>query len=446
MSPHAETIRLRLSRGPLPARQLAEKIGISQPTVSRALAELGDEVVRIGAARSIHYALRDTMRGLPDIPVYRIDAAGRVHRLGVLVPVRLQGFVTRREDGAVLYSEDLPWWLADMRPQGYLGRALARRHAAELELPERLADWTAAHALRALLAYGHDVVGDLLLGDAARDRFIAGPVAGPISLDEKAEAYVRLSQEAVRGEVPGSSAGGEQPKFAAYAMTPGGARHVLVKFSEPEPGPVTERWRDLLLAEHLALETLGEAGVLAARTRILDSQGQRFLEVERFDRIGALGRRGVFSLTALDAEFVGEGRGGWPSIAQRLAGENVIRREAAADACLLWAFGTLIGNSDMHGGNLSFMAGDERPYGIAPAYDMTPMAFQPRASGGLPDALPAANVQAGVPNDAWRRALVLAQAFLARLRAADFSRGFQPCLAALAGHLATAGASIGRLG
>ena len=62
MSGHAQSIRLRLSQGPLPGRQLFEKIGISQPTGSRALQALGCEIVRIGAGRAIRYALRDGLR------------------------------------------------------------------------------------------------------------------------------------------------------------------------------------------------------------------------------------------------------------------------------------------------------------------------------------------------------------------------------------------------
>ena len=65
MPSHIETIRLHLAGGPQSARSLIEVLGVSQPTVSRALAELGDEVVRIGAARSIQYALRDSQRTLP---------------------------------------------------------------------------------------------------------------------------------------------------------------------------------------------------------------------------------------------------------------------------------------------------------------------------------------------------------------------------------------------
>jgi hypothetical protein len=175
MPSHADTIRSRLSAGPLSARQLVETMGISQPTISRALTGLGGDVLRIGTAQSIHYALRDTLRGLPDIPVYRVDAEGRIGQLGTLIPVRPEGFVMCREDGVTLHSDGLPWWLFDMRPQGYLGRAYAARHGAELGLPDRLTDWTDTHAMRALLVHGHDVVGNLLLGATARDRFLAAP-------------------------------------------------------------------------------------------------------------------------------------------------------------------------------------------------------------------------------------------------------------------------------
>ncbi|MGB0127153.1 MAG: type II toxin-antitoxin system HipA family toxin YjjJ, partial [Rhodocyclaceae bacterium] len=356
MSRYADAIRTHLAGGPLPARQLTEKIGISQPTLSRAQAELGDEILRIGAARSIQYALRDTARGLPEIPVYRVDAEGRIRQLGTLTPARPEGFVMQQMDGVSLHSEGLPWWLFDMRPQGYLGRAYAARYGAELGLPARLADWTDTHVLRALLAHGHDQVGNLLLGDAARNRFLAAPVPEPIEEEQKPEEYARLAQVAARGEIPGSSAGGEQPKFTAWAMTPEGPRQMIVKFSEAEASPVSERWHDLLLAEHLALETLREAGVPAGRSHVVDHGGQRFLEVERFDRIGSLGRRGLFSLAALDAEFVGAGSVDWPTIARRLAMGAHINTEAAAGAEFLWAFGVLIGNTDMHNGNLSFVA------------------------------------------------------------------------------------------
>lgn len=142
MSRHADAIRLQLAKAPLPGRQLFELIGVSQPTGSRALRALGSEIVRLGAARSIQYALRDNARGLPDILVHRIDAEGQIRRLGTLIPVRPEGFVMLQDNGVALHSDGLPWWLFDMRPQGYLGRAYAARHGAALGLPERLNDWT----------------------------------------------------------------------------------------------------------------------------------------------------------------------------------------------------------------------------------------------------------------------------------------------------------------
>lgn len=208
-----------------------------------------------------------------------------------------------QSDGKTLHSDSLPWWLDDMRPQGYLGRNYAARQAALLGLPSQLNEWNDSHALRALLVDGFDAVGNLLLGERAREAFLSAPVGNPISQNDKAEAYIQLTEHAARGEVPGSSAGGEQPKFVSYAHTPNGSQHVIVKFTLPESNPVTERWGDLLLAEHLALETLNAEGISAVRTRIMDFGSQRFLEVERFDRAGELGRRGLFSMKALDAEL-----------------------------------------------------------------------------------------------------------------------------------------------
>ena len=120
MPSHLEALRSHLVRGPQSAAQLSDQLGVSQPTVSRALSGLGQELVRVGAARSARYALRDAERGLPDISVYRVDTQGVIHMLGTLVPVRSQGFVMREAGGATHHTDGLPWWLFDMRPQGYL--------------------------------------------------------------------------------------------------------------------------------------------------------------------------------------------------------------------------------------------------------------------------------------------------------------------------------------
>jgi serine/threonine protein kinase HipA of HipAB toxin-antitoxin module/DNA-binding transcriptional ArsR family regulator len=447
MTNYSESIRRQLSGRPFSARQLAEYMGVSQPTISRALTELGNEIIRFGAARSIQYALRDVLRKLPDIPIYRVDVDGRIKLLGTLIPVRPEGFVMRQEDEVALHSDSLPWWLLDMFPQGFLGRAYAARHSVELGLPSRLADWNDTHALMGLLAHGYDMVGNLLVGENARDRFLAAPTQTPLAGSQKNDGYVRLAMEAARGEMPGSSAGGEQPKFTTYAFTPHGPRHVIVKFSEPEESLVSERWRDLLLAEHLALETLRAANFPAASTHIIDYEGHRFLEIERFDRVGIQGRRALFSLTSLDAEFAGSGTGDWPSIVKILSKGAHVHQGAMDGANLLWAYGTLIGNSDMHNGNLSFVSEHGRPYNLAPAYDMTPMSFSPRSGGGLRDMITEATIHSSVPNETWQHAEDLARFFLARIEAEDrFSRRFEPCIVALRQHIELASVKIKKLG
>ena len=434
MPRHSDTIRLLLGQGPIASRQIVENTGISQPTVSRALAALGDEVVRIGSGRSIRYTLRDTARGFASAPIFRVSDEGQIRALGALVPVRPNGFVMVQADGVTLHSDGLPWWLFDMRPQGYLGRAYASTYAAGLGLPANPEHWGDTEVVRALLAHGHDAIGNLLIGELARDRFIGMPAPTPV---DRLADYPVLARAAASGEVPGSSAGGEQPKFCAYSAR----GHVLVKFSAPDDNPVCERWRDLLLAEHLALSVLG------VETEVFDFGGQRFLEVPRFDRIGQLGRIGVFSLRALDAEFVGDVSAPWPSLVSRLVTDGHVHADAVAGSALLWAFGTLIGNADMHAGNLSFVSRHGRPYQLAPAYDVLPMGFAPRSGGAIVDTLPPASLPVSVDGETWRKALHLAEMFFALVSDCDgFSSRFSPCIEAMRRHIDEAAPRIARLG
>jgi hypothetical protein len=434
---HAERIRRLLVQGPVYSRQLIDLLGVSQPTFSRAIAGMGAEIVRIGAARSIQYALRDATRGVADVPVYRVSAEGQIGQLGRLVPVRPNGFVMFQADGTSIHFEALPWWIQDMRPVGFLGRAFGMSFAAELGLPADITEWTDAHVLRALIHHGDNLVGNLLLGDIARAHFIQAPPPTPVAVED----YPALAEAAERGEVAGSSAGGEQPKFVAY-----NGRHVLVKFTAESDNAVAGRWRDLLLAEHLAGRVLSASGLPAAESRILDIGPRRFLEVERFDRVGPLGRRAVHSLASLDAEFVGDALSPWPELVARLATAGIVSSEAAEATAVIYAFGALTGNTDMHNGNLSFVSEHGRPYRIAPAYDMLPMAFRPGSGGQLPDSLNPANLQSCVPPAAWRRASVLAEAYLDTMRGdGRFTTGWVPCLAALGRHVEDARQRIGRL-
>lgn len=307
--------------------------------------------------------------------------------------------------------------------------------------------WNDSDCLRALLAHGYDTVGNLLLGDEARDKFLNVLEDSPIAENSKQERYVELAKLAASGGNPGSSAGGEQPKFTAYVSTPEGAKHVIVKFTDFENNSVSERWKDLLLAEHFALETLRNGGIDAVKSTIVDCENQRFLEVERFDRIGASGRRAVFSLKALDLEFVGKADESWGNITQVLAKDKQVNSMTVKSATLLWAFGTLIGNTDMHNGNLSFVSERGRSYSIAPAYDMTPMAFAPRSGGGLVDILSSPNIISNVDNRTWKVALSLANTFLTKIigNRGAFSNRFSPCIDALSKHIENGRCKIEKL-
>ena len=439
MDDRSAQIREALAAGPVASESLRARLRVSRATLTRAIAQMAGDIVRIGAARATRYALRDRFRPLPELAVYRVSATGQIATLGTLYPVRPDGFVMVQTDGVSTHHEGLPWWLIDMRPQGFLGRAYAQRHAHSLGLPADVRHWSDTDALRALLASGADPVGHLLLGEVARDHFVNAPEP-PVCAPED---YPRLAAQVLGAGQTWSSAGGEQPKFCARSA----AGHVLVKFSAAEASPVSTRWRDLLLAEHLALETLQAAGVAAARSRLQDVGTQRFLELERFDRVGLHGRRALVSLAALEGEFVGQAAAPWPVLTAQLAQRGAITPEAHAEAALLFAFGTLIGNTDMHAGNLSFVSDSGPPYALSPAYDMLPMAFSP-TSGGVPrDSLAAAHLHSAVDGATWRSALALARAYLARLRQeTQWSAAFMPCMEALDELQQAAAKNMARLG
>lgn len=78
---------------------------------------------------------------------------------------------------------------------------------------------------------GRGIISDGLLHNALR-KF----------LDQKLTRYEQLASDALAGEIVGSSAGGEQPKFTCYAQTPSGNKHVLVKFTVPQQTAVSQRW------------------------------------------------------------------------------------------------------------------------------------------------------------------------------------------------------------
>jgi hypothetical protein len=210
----------------------------------------------------------------------------------------------------------------------------------------------------------------------------------------------------------GSSAGGEQPKFLAL-LTSG--QHVLVKFTPPKGTPFGDRWSDLLQAEALASRVLAANGVPVASTSVVDSAARSYLVSERFDRIGKRGRRHVVAVGAAHKAFVADAYSNWSATCESLARQRRLSSEDAERARALMQFGRLIGNADMHAGNLGLLVREEDlakgRFVLAPVYDMLPMRWRPDANlGGAPDYTPfepdrvsAAGPAAGPAHEFWAR-------------------------------------------
>lgn len=305
------------------------------------------------------------------VPVMRVDEFGGVHEFASLIPTTGGRYWIEERAGANELHDGLPWFLSDMRPQGFLGRGFAKAHP-ELALNSRPEDWTDDEILRTLALAGEDLPGNLIVGATSFDRFQRTP-----SEARRPRAdYPDMAQAALQGTAPGSSAGGDQPKFCC--VNAAGAS-VIVKFSPPQSsGTLAQRWSDLLVCEHLALEHLGPGGVPAASTSISQSGGRTFLEVVRFDRT-ATGRVGMVSLSAYDSQYVGQ-MDNWAASAERMSRRNLMRPEDADRLRLQEAYGRLIANSDRHYGNVSLVIDAGGDWALSPAYDQLPMHYAPVAN------------------------------------------------------------------
>jgi len=361
---------MRRQGGVVTSAELQALLGTSQATVSRALAPLlrSGEVLASGAARRRRYLLARPIAGAGSaLPVVRVDAQGRVTPFGRIVPLQGGRFWVDEADGVSELHEGLPWFLDDMRPQGFMGRTFAQAHP-ELELAADPRHWSADDALKALAWFGDDLPGNLIVGGPAFERFHT--LAERASRVASASDYPRLAERAMLGTLPGSSAGGEQPKFCTVVD----GRHVIVKFSPAGPSEADQRVRDLLVCEHLALQTLAQASLPAARTQVFLIGNRLFLESERFDRTRT-GRIGMVSLEVYDAQYVGK-VDNWAATAGRMESQSLLTAQDAAHLRLLEAYGVLIANTDRHYGNISLLLeGDD--WRLSPTYDMLPMLYAP---------------------------------------------------------------------
>jgi hypothetical protein len=235
-----------------------------------------------------------------------------------------------------------------------------------------LADWSDHHTLIAMSRRGEDLSGDLIVGEESFARWQA---LEPVHRTR--DDYPALADATIAGHPPGSSAGGERPKFGVRVD----GRQVLVKFAaRGRTGDVVaRRWCDLIILEAIALEVVASRGTPAARTTVLETPSHWFLESERFDRAGVHGRIGVLSLAAVHDDLADS----WARAASSLREAGRLTDDDARRLRWLDAFGALIGNTDRHQYNILFFPKGSR-LRLAPAFDQVSMWYAPTADGQLP--------------------------------------------------------------
>jgi hypothetical protein len=382
-------------QGAQSARAIADELGISQPSVSRLIADAGSQIVRLGRARATRYALgHEIARAGSHWPLYRIDADGHPHTLGELHAIHGGQFHFEAEGSrpAFLYGDfadglfpGLPWFLDDQRPQGFLGRNFARRIAWDIGAPEELSRWQTDDFVLALLRHGEDSPGDLVLGEVSLRRALQAIITttAAIAESERATRYPELADAVLNGEDTGSSAGGEQPKFTTTLAIGAEIVPMIVKFSGSIELPAGRRWADLLLCEHHAGMVLRDHGFSAAHSEIVEAGHRVFLQSTRFDRTTRQGRCGFASFAAIDAAFYGHGNIDWWRLSQQLQRDGWLDEGEARRLRIISWFGLLIANADMHLGNVAVQLADQRPLRLAPIYDMLPMRFRPSSNGEI---------------------------------------------------------------
>jgi hypothetical protein len=359
-----------LSRGVLHASDLRERLGVSRATLMRMVREGGPDVIRIGRGPATQYALRQPWANLDRsrFPMVRVTEAGTPIPAGDLLTLAARQSVWLPR-GRV--SDGLPIELVDARPSGFLGRHFPSMYA-DLRLPPRLADWSDHHILIAMSRRGEDLPGNLIVGEESFARWQALEIV-PRNHNE----YPRFAEATIAGHPPGSSAGGERPKFGVLVE----GRHVLVKFAAAGGAAdrVARRWCDLIVLEGLALEVVRSRGIATARTNVIETPSHWFLESERFDRAGVRGRIAVLSLAAVHDDLADS----WASAARSLREAGRISEEDARRLRWLDAFGALIANTDRHQYNILFFT-EGSTLRLAPAFDQVSMLYAPTADGQVP--------------------------------------------------------------
>jgi len=160
----------------LTSRQLQAATGLSQPAVSRQIRLMGDRVVKLPNGKNPKYALTRNAFGSDNkIPLFVVDAYGNNTVAAYIRPLLTRGYFVEicpggsplllGVDGSGVF-DDIPYYLHDLRPQGFVGRQIARELAERSsEFPTNPDRWNANHIGRYLLSNGEDLPGNFQFGE-----------------------------------------------------------------------------------------------------------------------------------------------------------------------------------------------------------------------------------------------------------------------------------------
>jgi hypothetical protein len=412
---------LLVREGPLAAPDAAARLNVTPMTINNRAKAAGSQMLILGRGKNTRYALPNAaLTGQSQWPLYWVAADGDIREFATVSYALPNVLHVYGHAISSLTNGEFPWFLTPLALRGYLGRAARPRLGAVAQPwdthPEQ---WPFAQQIFAAQSGALEHAGAVLWGDESVGAWQNSIKQTPHFDDPTTllKIYDELAKSTTIGPIAGSSADGEQPKFSTRVVDASGTvREVLVKFSPQRNTPFGDRWHDLLFAEAIASNVLRDFGFDVPATRVLSSPNRTYLESARIDRAGAIGRRHLLPLKAVHSTFTHGSQRHWADTVYKLAAQKRIAQTAIATTQTLFAFGNLIGNTDMHFGNLGVIA--ESPeqiakgrFDLAPCYDMLPMRFKPEAHNDFGYTPFEAELSAALPH---------AIASLARVMAGEF--------------------------
>lgn len=271
-------------------------------------------------------------------------------------------------------------FFAGLLPEGDHRRALAAR-----------AGVLTTDVFALLVAYGQDVAGAVVIGDAvaARPDAAAEPYLADGLADEVADLASKARPLAVHDDSELSIAG-LQDKMLLVALPDGGWGRPVHGYPSTHILKIDDRThRGLVVAEHTCLQIARAAGLPAAESELVAFGDLDALIVTRFDRDergtglpARIHQEDACQALGIDLE-TGDGKSkyqqhGGPGL-REVAGllEAWAGHQSLDDLLDQAVFTVLTANSDAHGKNISFLHPAPDRIALAPLYDTVPTALWP---------------------------------------------------------------------